>query len=115
MISIWCGSKGNALFSFSGLGFLGACLEWGDSKKVCFMVNFYSKTSLYERKIYGTSFVCVSPLLTVRFGAFLEILTLSVRPLRKLEVMVILISPTMLSVWIFLSFFIIWIFWIPPS
>jgi hypothetical protein len=32
ILSIWCSSKGNAVYSFSGLGYVGVCLEWGGSQ-----------------------------------------------------------------------------------
>ncbi|MCH85435.1 cytochrome P450, partial [Trifolium medium] len=50
ILSIWCGSRGKALCSFSGSGFVGVCLDWGVSKIRCFMVNVYSKCSLAEKK-----------------------------------------------------------------
>jgi hypothetical protein len=50
ILSIWCSSKGQAVFSFSGLGFVGVCLEWGTSRKHCFVVNVYSKCSLADKR-----------------------------------------------------------------
>jgi hypothetical protein len=50
ILSIWCSSKGQAVFSFSGLGFVGVCLEWGTSRKHCFVVNVYSKCSLVDKR-----------------------------------------------------------------
>lgn len=38
--------KGNLIFSFSGSGFAGICLEWGVRKIRCFVVNVYSPCNL---------------------------------------------------------------------
>ena len=39
------------MFSFSGLGFVGVCLEWGLSKTHCFLVNFYSKFPILDKRV----------------------------------------------------------------
>jgi hypothetical protein len=50
ILSIWCSSKGNAVFSFFGPGFVGVCLEWGASRSRCFVVNVYFKCPLAEKR-----------------------------------------------------------------
>jgi hypothetical protein len=57
ILSIWCSSKGNAVYSFSGLGYVGVCLEWGVAKSRCFVVNIYSKCSLPEKRTLWNSLV----------------------------------------------------------
>lgn len=51
ILSIWCSSKGNATFSFSGPGYVGVCIEWGVLRHQCFIVNVYSKCSLAEKRV----------------------------------------------------------------
>lgn len=50
ILSIWCSSKGRAIFSFAGPGFVGVCLEWGVLRTPCFVVNVYSKCSLADKR-----------------------------------------------------------------
>ncbi|MCI03827.1 frigida-like protein, partial [Trifolium medium] len=55
-------SKGNAVFSFVGPGFVGVCLEWGAARSRCFVVNVYSKCSLAEkRQLWRRRFTWVQP------------------------------------------------------
>ncbi|MCH82139.1 cytochrome P450, partial [Trifolium medium] len=50
ILSIWCSSKGNAVFSFFGPGFVGVCSEWGAARSRCFFVNVYSKCPFAEKR-----------------------------------------------------------------
>jgi len=50
MMSIWCQSKGNTIFSFLGTCFLGVCVDCGVLKSICFVVNLYAKGSLREKR-----------------------------------------------------------------
>lgn len=44
-------SNSNLLFSFTGKGFVGVCLEWGVLKNRTFVVNYvYSKCDLMEKR-----------------------------------------------------------------
>jgi len=51
ILSIWCSSRGRPVFSFSGPGFVGVCLEWGVLRHRCFIVNVYSKCSLAMKRL----------------------------------------------------------------
>ncbi|MCH96512.1 endonuclease/exonuclease/phosphatase family protein [Trifolium medium] len=50
VLSIWRKSSSSLIFSFSGEGFIGVCLEWGVHKKKCFVVNIYSKCDLPDKR-----------------------------------------------------------------
>jgi hypothetical protein len=50
ILSIWSKALGVLKFSFTGEGFVGVCLEWGPLKKVCFVVNIYSKCDLISKR-----------------------------------------------------------------
>jgi hypothetical protein len=50
LLSIWCKSSFSLIFSFSGEGFVGACLEWGVNKQICYIVNIYSKCDLASKR-----------------------------------------------------------------
>lgn len=53
ILSMWNAGKGSLIFSFSGSGFLGVCLEWGYSKQKCFVVNIYAPCNLAgKRKLW---------------------------------------------------------------
>jgi hypothetical protein len=68
ILSIWNNALASLIFSFIGEGFVGVCLEWGVTKKVCFMVNVYSSCDLLaKRRLWGNlimsnSVVCVGRL-----------------------------------------------------
>ncbi|MCH93784.1 LINE-1 reverse transcriptase like, partial [Trifolium medium] len=48
--SIWNMSSFSLIFSFICDGFVGVCLEWGATKKVCCMVNVYSSCDLMTKR-----------------------------------------------------------------
>jgi hypothetical protein len=55
ILSIWCKSLSSLIFNFSGEGFVGVCLEWGVHKKICFIVNVYSKCDIAgKRRLWET-------------------------------------------------------------
>jgi hypothetical protein len=54
ILSIWRKSSSALLFSFTGDGFVGVCIEWGASRRICFMVNVYAKCDLVaKRRLWG--------------------------------------------------------------
>jgi hypothetical protein len=69
-LSIWSKFAASLIFSFSGDNFIGVCLDWGELKKRCFIVNVYSKCDIsckrlllgescvVEGKIWEGSLVC---------------------------------------------------------
>jgi hypothetical protein len=70
ILSIWCKSSSSVIFHFIGEGFVGVCLEWGVHKKVCIVVNVYSKcdidgkrrlwdTFLMSKRVFGGGIWCV--------------------------------------------------------
>ncbi|PNX56749.1 cytochrome p450, partial [Trifolium pratense] len=53
ILSIWRKSNSSLRFTFIGEGFVGVCIEWGVSKKVCFVVNVYAKCdSMAKRRLW---------------------------------------------------------------
>ncbi|WJX91755.1 hypothetical protein P8452_73482 [Trifolium repens] len=50
ILSIWGKPSSSLIFNFSGEGFVGVCLEWGAHKKVCFIVNVYSKCDIADKR-----------------------------------------------------------------
>jgi exonuclease III len=50
LLSIWSKSFASLKFSFSGDGFVGACLEYGVLKKVCFVINVYSSCDISGKR-----------------------------------------------------------------
>ncbi|MCH84952.1 LINE-1 reverse transcriptase like, partial [Trifolium medium] len=50
ILSIWRKSVSSLIFSFTGDGYVGVCLEWGVQKKRCFLVNVYSKCELSNKR-----------------------------------------------------------------
>jgi hypothetical protein len=55
ILSIWRKSLSTLLFTFTSEGFVEVCLEWGRMKKVCYVVNIYSKCDLNgKRRLWET-------------------------------------------------------------
>lgn len=50
ILSLWNKSSSKLIFSFSGEGFVGVCLEWGPLATRCFLVNIYSKCDLVSKR-----------------------------------------------------------------
>jgi hypothetical protein len=59
LLSIWCKSAASFIFSFSGDGFVGVCLDWGVHKKRCFIVNIYSKCDLSSKRLLWENLLLV--------------------------------------------------------
>nr|KYP32205.1 Putative ribonuclease H protein At1g65750 family [Cajanus cajan] len=54
LLSIWNSDRGKLLFSFSGSGFHGVCLQWGVDAYRCVVVNVYSSCHLVDkRRLWG--------------------------------------------------------------
>jgi exonuclease III len=58
-LSIWSKSAASFIFSFSGDGFVGVCLEWGVHKKRCFIVNIYSKCDISGKRLLWENLLLV--------------------------------------------------------
>lgn len=53
MLSLWDANRGSLVFTFTGRGFSGVCLDWGSNKERCFMVNIYSPCNMEgKRKLW---------------------------------------------------------------
>jgi hypothetical protein len=50
ILSIWSKVNSSLIFTFIGDGFVGVCLEWGVTKKICFIVNVYAKCDLNAKR-----------------------------------------------------------------
>jgi exonuclease III len=50
ILSIWGKNNANLIFTFTGEGFVGVCLEWGVKKIICYVVNVYSKCDLVSKR-----------------------------------------------------------------
>lgn len=50
ILYLWNKSYSKLIFSFSGDGFVGVCLEWGPLATRCFVVNIYSKCDLVAKR-----------------------------------------------------------------
>jgi hypothetical protein len=50
ILSLWNKSIFSLIFSFIGDGFVGVCLEWGASKKICYIVNVYYSCDLTAKR-----------------------------------------------------------------
>ncbi|MCI37332.1 endonuclease/exonuclease/phosphatase family protein, partial [Trifolium medium] len=50
ILSIWRKSNSSLIFTFIGEGFVGVCLEWGVMKKICFVINVYSKCDINAKR-----------------------------------------------------------------
>jgi len=50
ILSLWNNTISKLIFSFSGDGFVGVCLEWGVLATRCFVVNIYSKCDLVAKR-----------------------------------------------------------------
>lgn len=50
MLIVWNSDLVVAIFSFTGVGFVGVCAKNKNSNSVCFLVNVYSPWSLNEKK-----------------------------------------------------------------
>jgi hypothetical protein len=57
MLSLWSKSNANLIFSFSGEGFLGVCIDWGVRELRCYIVNVYSKCDLASKKILWSNLI----------------------------------------------------------
>jgi exonuclease III len=55
ILSIWGKTNAKLIFTFTGEGFVGVCLEWGILKHTCFVVNVYSKCDIIsKRRLWDT-------------------------------------------------------------
>jgi hypothetical protein len=61
ILSIWGKNNATLIFTFIGEGFVGVCLEWGVLKKICYVVNVYSKCDLASKKRLWNN-ICMSKL-----------------------------------------------------
>ncbi|MCH80359.1 endonuclease/exonuclease/phosphatase family protein, partial [Trifolium medium] len=50
ILSIWRKSVSSLIFSFTGDGYVGVCLDWGVQKNRCFLVNVYSKCDISNKR-----------------------------------------------------------------
>ncbi|MCH83058.1 LINE-1 reverse transcriptase like, partial [Trifolium medium] len=50
ILTLWDGAKGKCVSSFQGQGYLGVCLEWGQKKTICLIVNVYAPCNLHSKK-----------------------------------------------------------------
>jgi exonuclease III len=50
LLILWNGSKGKLVYSFQGQGFLGVCLDWGEAKIRCIIINVYAPCNLAAKK-----------------------------------------------------------------
>jgi hypothetical protein len=57
ILSIWGKSNSNLIYTFSGEGFIGVCLEWGVLKTNCFVINVYSKCDLVSKRSLWSSII----------------------------------------------------------
>lgn len=53
ILFLWDKTRGSLVFTFSGDGFLGVCLDWGleRDRERCYIVNIYSKHGLTSKRI----------------------------------------------------------------
>lgn len=50
LLIIWNSDLADAVFSFSGRGFVGVCAKWKTSNNICFLVNVYSPCDFDGKK-----------------------------------------------------------------
>jgi exonuclease III len=50
ILSLWRKSTSALLFTFTGEGYVGVCLEWGMERQICFVVNVYAKCDLAAKR-----------------------------------------------------------------
>ncbi|MCH85190.1 LINE-1 reverse transcriptase like, partial [Trifolium medium] len=50
ILTLWDGAIGNCVSSFQGQGYLGVCLEWGEKKTLCLIVNVYAPCNIISKK-----------------------------------------------------------------
>lgn len=50
LLILWISGLLKLIFSFTGEGFLGICVEWGHSNSCCFLVNVYSPCDLLGKR-----------------------------------------------------------------
>ncbi|XP_020237260.1 uncharacterized protein LOC109816599 [Cajanus cajan] len=53
LLSIWNSNQGKLVFTFSGSGFHGVCLQWGVDAYRCVVVNVYSPCQLVDKRRLG--------------------------------------------------------------
>jgi hypothetical protein len=57
IVSIWRKSSSVLIFTFTGEGFVGVCLEWGIHRQTCFVVNVYSKCDMAGKRRLWSSLI----------------------------------------------------------
>jgi exonuclease III len=50
ILSLWRKSLSTLLFTFTGEGYVGVCLEWGVERHICLVVNVYAKCDLVAKR-----------------------------------------------------------------
>jgi exonuclease III len=50
LLLLWDKDKGKLLDTFQGQGFMGVCLEWGEQKKTCVILNVYAPCNVVAKR-----------------------------------------------------------------